>query len=160
MSRPTPLRELLARLAALLPGGAVRTKAVLFALVGVVNASVDFCVFAFFHLYLGVDLVTSNVLAWLVAVSGSYVINTNVTFAAESGRILRLRDYFGFAASQVAGLLANTATVLVASYAVPVLVAKLLAIGASFVVNFSLTHLVVFPAHRARIGGKAEPERD
>jgi hypothetical protein len=46
----------------------------------------------------------------------------------------------------------------VASYAVPVLIAKLLAIGASFVVNFSLSHFVVFPAHRARLSGK--PERD
>jgi putative flippase GtrA len=54
------------------------------------------------------------------------------------------------------GLLANTTTVFVASYfialflhvpgdaALPVLLAKVLAIGASFLVNFSLSHFVVF----------------
>ena len=39
---------------------------------------------------------------------------------------------------------ANTVTVLVLSYAVPVLIAKLFAIGVSFVVNFSLSHFIVF----------------
>ena len=35
------------------------------------------------------DLIAANVLAWMVAVSGSYVMNSYVTFAAESGRKLR-----------------------------------------------------------------------
>ncbi len=35
------------------------------------------------------DLIVANVLAWMVAVSGSYVMNSYVTFAAESGRKLR-----------------------------------------------------------------------
>jgi putative flippase GtrA len=46
--------------------------------------------------------------------------------------------------SQIAGLVANTATVVIASYFMPVLVAKVLAIAVSFVVNFSLSHLFVF----------------
>ena len=46
--------------------------------------------------------------------------------------------------AQIAGFLANTTTVLVASYFMPVLVGKLLAVGVSFVVNFSLSHFVVF----------------
>ena len=46
--------------------------------------------------------------------------------------------------SQVAGLVANTATVLAASYFMPVLIGKVLAIGVSFLVNFSLSHFVVF----------------
>jgi putative flippase GtrA len=70
--------------------------------------------------------------------------NTMTTFAHESGRQLRARAYFTFAISQVAGLVANTATVFVASYFMPVLLGKLLAIGASFLVNFSLSHFVVF----------------
>ena len=70
--------------------------------------------------------------------------NSLTTFARESGRELTLKAYVGFAVSQLAGLVANTATVLVASYFMPVLVGKLLAIGASFLVNFSLSHFVVF----------------
>ena len=57
---------------------------------------------------------------------------------------MRARAYITFAISQVAGLVANTATVFVASYFMPVLLGKLLAIGASFLVNFSLSHFVVF----------------
>ena len=70
--------------------------------------------------------------------------NSLTTFARESGRELRLTSYFNFALSQVAGLVANTATVFVASYFMPVLIGKVLAIGASFLVNFSLSHFVVF----------------
>ena len=44
----------------------------------------------------------------------------------------------------VGGLIANTLAVFVASFWIPVLAAKLLAILASFVVNFSLSHFVVF----------------
>ena len=79
-----------------------------------------------------------------VAVSGSYVMNSFITFAPESGRQLRWRAYGAFVASGVAGLITNTATLVVASYWLPVLAAKLLAIAASFMVNFSLSHFVVF----------------
>jgi putative flippase GtrA len=67
-----------------------------------------------------------------------------ITFAAESGRRLSIKSYLTFAVTQVAGFLANTATVLLASLFIPVWAAKLLAIGASFAVNFSLSHFVVF----------------
>lgn len=143
------LRLLPLPLLRLLPGRAVRIKAIWFASIGIVNASVDFAVFALLYLQADLGVVIANSIAWLVAVTCSYVLNSTITFAAESGRVLRLRDYLTFAASQVAGLIANTATVLVASFFVPVLVGKVIAIGVSFLVNFSLSHFVVFPAHRA-----------
>jgi putative flippase GtrA len=123
---------------------AIVLKAASFAAVGVVNAAVDFAVFSFAYYYLGLPIVTANVMAWLVAVSGSYVMNSLTTFARESGRELRAKAYFAFMISQVGGLLANTTTVFVASYFMPVLLGKVLAIGASFLVNFSLSHFVVF----------------
>ena len=123
---------------------AVALKAVSFALVGVVNATVDFGVFSFFYYFLGFPIIASNLISWLVAVSGSYVMNSMTTFAAESGRKLRFKSYASFLLAQVAGLIANTTTVIVASVFIPVLVGKLLAIGASFLVNFSLSHFVVF----------------
>jgi putative flippase GtrA len=119
-------------------------KALSFAVVGLVNSAVDFGVFSFAYYYLALPIIAANVAAWFVAVTGSYVMNTLTTFARESGRELTLKAYVGFAVSQLAGLVANTATVLIASYFMPVLVGKLLAIGASFLVNFSLSHFVVF----------------
>jgi putative flippase GtrA len=123
---------------------AIVLKAMSFAAVGLVNSAVDFGVFSFAYYYLELPIVTSNVMAWIVAVSGSYIMNSLTTFARESGRELRAKAYFTFLISQLAGLVANTTTVFVASYFMPVLLGKLLAIGASFLVNFSLSHFVVF----------------
>jgi len=145
---------------------AVALKAVSFAMIGVINALVDLGVFSFFHFYVGFPIIPSNLISWSVAVTGSYVMNSMVTFAAESGRKLRLKSYASFLLAQVAGFLANTATVLIAAAAIPlvwraafgadtplalgghvidpVLIGKVLAIGASFLVNFSLSHFVVF----------------
>jgi len=55
-------------------------------------------------------LIAANTPSWIVAMSGSYVMNSFITFAAESGRRLRWRDYVTFAASGIAGAVTNTAT--------------------------------------------------
>jgi putative flippase GtrA len=152
----------------------VALKAVSFALVGVVNAAVDYGVF---FLALGVlstwpsvvelalkltvscnclsvetwIIIPANVIAWFVAVSGSYVMNSYTTFAVESGRKLRWRDYGTFVASGVAGVIANTTTVVIAAQFVPVWAAKLIAILVGFVVNFSLSHFFVFRPRERRM---------
>ena len=119
-------------------------KAASFAAIGLVNMVVDATIFFLALRYVTSSLVFSNVLGWIVAVSSSYVMNSAITFAAESGRQLRLRDYLRFAASGLAGLTANTLTLLFVAQYFPIWVAKFAAIGAGFVVNFSLTHFVVF----------------
>jgi putative flippase GtrA len=119
-------------------------KAGSFAAIGVVNTLVDFGLFALAVEVLGLPLVPANVLAWSIAVSGSYVMNSYTTFAAESGRKLSARAYGTFIVSGIVGLIANTTALVLASYIVPVLIAKLVAIGVSFLVNFTLSHIVVF----------------
>jgi len=123
---------------------AIALKAASFAAVGLMNSAVDFGVFSLAYYVLELPIVPANVMAWAVAVTGSYIVNSLTTFAHESGRKLSVRDYISFALSQAVGLVANTATVLVASYFMPVLIGKVIAIGASFLVNFSLSHFVVF----------------
>jgi putative flippase GtrA len=144
-------------------------KAASFAMVGVVNTLVDYGVFLVARAVLSgsaaglaaigslndfcqcsnataTTLVIANLISWSVAVTGSYVMNASITFAAESGRQLRLRAYLTFVASGIAGLLTNTAALLFAAEVLllPVWLAKAVAILASFVVNFSLSHFVVF----------------
>jgi putative flippase GtrA len=114
---------------------AVTFKAVVYALVGAVNTTIDYGVFLAAHAVLGLPLIAANTLSWMVAVSNSYMLNSTITFAAESGRKLRWSAYFTFVASGVAGWLANTA--------------KLLAVMASFIVNFSMSHFVVFRVRRS-----------
>jgi len=145
---PAPLQNLLDRLTVAWHERAVALKAASFAMVGVVNTAIDFSVFWTTVHFLGWPLVPANVLAWLVAVSFSYVMNSFITFGPESGRVLRWRDYATFLASGVAGMVASTATLFALSYVLPVLAAKLISIAISFVVNFSLSHFVVFKARK------------
>ena len=151
------------------PSRALSRKAFTFALIGVLNTAVDYVLFlaarvAYMHAppalaafaWLAgicrcgapdtVLLIAANITSWIVAASGSYVLNSSITFAAESGRKLRWRDYITFVVSGIVGLLANTATLVVAAQALllPVWFAKALAILASFVVNFTMSHFVVF----------------
>lgn len=147
---PASLQSTLDRLGKAWHERTVALKAASFAVVGVVNSAVDFGVFSFAYYYFGLPIVAANTLAWVIAVTGSYVLNSTITFAAESGRKLGVKRYFGFALSQVAGFLANTATVwcLVTLAHVPAWAAKLAAIVVSFTVNFSLSHFVVFRARK------------
>lgn len=151
---PAPLQNLLDRLTVAWHERAVALKAISFAMVGVVNTAIDFSVFWTTVHFLGWPLVPANVLAWLVAVSFSYAMNSFITFGPESGRVLRWRDYLTFLASGVAGMVSSTATLFALSYVMPVLVAKLISIAVSFVVNFSLSHFVVFRARGSRGGAE------
>ncbi len=143
-----PLQSILERLRKAWHERAVALKAVSFALVGVVNTGIDLSVFWTAARYLGWPLVAANVLAWLVAVTFSYMMNSFTTFGPESGRILRWRDYMAFAASGVAGMVSSTAVLYALAYVVPLLAAKLVSILVSFAVNFLLSHFVVFRARR------------
>jgi putative flippase GtrA len=119
-------------------------KMISFGFIGLGNTAIDLGVFTFSYQVLGLPLVPSNVLAWLVAVSSSYVMNTMITFRAESGRILRCRDYLSFVASGGLGVAATTTTLVVLSSYMPVLVAKLFSLLIGFVINFAMSHFVVF----------------
>src|SRR6476659_5531613 len=128
MTFSSRIKDLLERF---LPGWldpALVLKAISFALIGCVNAAVDFIVFSIGYFYFGLPIVPANLMSWSVAVTNSYVLNSMVTFAAESGRRLTFSRYLAFVTTQVGGLVANTITVVVASYFMPVLFAKVLAI--------------------------------
>jgi putative flippase GtrA len=162
-------------------------KAVSFALIGVVNVLIDTTVFFLANWSINatpaalrplealadacrctshesIVLVTANTMSWMVAVSCSYVMNSHITFAAESGRRLRWKSYGTFLASGVLGYLANTTTLVIAASfipeehakdLIPLLAAKGVAVLASFVVNFTMSHFVVFrarPAAREDLG--------
>jgi putative flippase GtrA len=178
------LSSLAERLSARLPNRKLSLKAVSFALIGVVNTLVDYCIFLVARAALNsspsaqalfdsvsascrcadpttVALIAANMMSWIIAVSGSYILNSSITFAAESGRKLRWRAYVIFLVSGIVGWLANTTTLVVGAQVLglPVWVAKAVAILASFVVNFSLSHFVVF-RHRPAAGVTAVDARE
>jgi putative flippase GtrA len=142
----SPPQSLITRVLRVIRDPILLKKVFSFGVIGVANALVDLGVFLLALRYVTSSLVIANVIAWMVAVSGSYVLNSVFTFAAESGRVLRWRDYVTFAASGILGVIANTTVVVIAAewLLLPVVVAKILAIGAGFLVNFSMSHFVVF----------------
>ncbi len=86
-------------------------KALSFALVGVVNTAVDASVFFLLLAYVTSSLIAANVAAWFVAVTGSYVMNSFTTFAAESGREAAAEGLCWLRRLRHRGVIANTTTV-------------------------------------------------
>lgn len=117
-----------------------------FAMIGVGNTLIDFGVFTVAYKIIGLPIVASNVVAWMVAVSCSYVLNTYITFHVESGSQIRYRDFLAFAASGVLGMVMTTTVLVLLSHYVHVLLAKAMSILIGFAVNFTMSNLVVFRA--------------
>lgn len=153
MKLPPAFESLIERFAPAWLDRALLIKAISFGLIGCVNTVVDFAVFSLGHLYFGLPIVPANLISWSIAVTNSYVLNSTITFAKESGRRLNFKSYLAFAATQLGGLTANTITVVALSYFIPVLFAKLIAIGASFTVDFTLSHLLVFRRREQKTSG-------
>jgi putative flippase GtrA len=141
---PSAVQDLIDRLHAASRGRPTLFKAVSFALIGFVNTAIDFSVFSLGYYFLGLPIVAANLFSWVIAVSTSYVLNSTITFSVDSRRELTMRSFGTFALAQLAGFAANTTTVVFASHFMPVLFGKVMAIGVSFAVNFSLSHFVVF----------------
>jgi putative flippase GtrA len=123
---------------------AVLAKLFSFASIGVVNVVVDVTIFFIAYNILHLPLILSNIIAWTVAVSGSYAMNTKITFGRETGGAFRLAHYLRFAASGILGVIVETTTLVALSHYTGVLVAKLISIVTAFGINFSMSHFVVF----------------
>lgn len=144
MSLPAPIANLAERVSAAWRGNAVSLKAISFALVGLVNTAVDATIFFLMLGYVTASLVIANVTAWFIANTGSYVMNSFTTFSAETGGKLNAKHYMGFVGSGLVAVTASTITVVAAANVMPVWAAKGIAILVSFVVNFTITHFLVF----------------
>src|ERR1044072_3833608 len=169
MPLPVPLETLRVRVTDAWQRRAVSLKALSFATVGLINTAGDATIFVLMLAFVTSSLIVANVRAWLVAVTGSYVMNSFTTFSAETGGKLRLKDYLGFVASGLVAVSATTVTVLLVDMFLPTwapwtaetrpgnitvatAIAKGVALLVSSVVNFSITHFVVFRARPGEMG--------
>ena len=177
MAQLSPSESVRAKLASIWRNRPLGLKAITFALIGLVNSAVDYVGFLLARAALGhspaalsviasiadrchcgrpgtVLLIVANMMSWTVAVTGSYILNSSITFANESGRRLSWRRYLTFVVAGIAGLIANTTTLVFAAQVLllPVWLAKAFAVLASFVVNFSLSHFVIFRVRSGAAG--------
>jgi len=123
-----------------------------FGLVGLVNAAIDAAVFfstlavlksVASSIHGDWALIFANTIAWIVAVSCSYLLNSRFTFGRQHHE-LSVRAYLLFAFSQIGGFVAHSGMLLLASKYFPLPLAKLFGIGVGFVVNFTLARVIVF----------------
>ena len=128
-----------------------------FGIVGAINGVVNYgvtvgvTILVLVPLALGgndIALGVAKALGWAVAVSNSYLLNTLFTFAKESGGRLSWPTYARFVASGTLGLAVEVVSFLVAVRYLPLSLAAVVPIGLSFIVNFTMTRLVVFPAKK------------
>jgi putative flippase GtrA len=122
----------------MLRSGAIGLKAISFRADRVINTAIDYSVFLLARATLkriptGVALftalsgrwgcsspktllsITPNMTSRLIAATGSYILNSSITFAAESGRKLCRRAYATFVVSGIVWLIANTRTLVFAA---------------------------------------------
>ncbi len=127
---------------------AILVKAVSFAIVGLVNTGIDFGVFTFAYYYLGWHILVAN--ADRLAAGGQQLLRHEFTdhICGGIGTPAEPASLHYVHLAQTGGLIANTATVFVLSYFMPAWMAKILAIGASFIVNFYTVASRGFPSAR------------
>lgn len=114
-----------------------------FALVGVGNSVIDFCVFYAGHEKIGLSIVLANLLAFLVAVTFSYVINSLYTFSRPHQELLNVRKSLLFVLGAILGFIVATAVLLLLAKMMNLYVAKLLAMIVSFCVNYNLSRAIL-----------------
>jgi len=119
-------------------------EAARFSIVGVINTLIDFAVF--FFLVWGIDLhvVPANVCAFAAGVTNSYFANKHWSFRHRRSRLGTGVQLPLFVAVNLGGMALSTLIVWGLADVVPLVAAKVLATGASFVWNFIGSRQLVY----------------
>ncbi len=120
----------------------------IFAGVGILNTAIDIVAFTCFYELVGLDVISSNVLAFAIAVTNSYVLNQFITFADRGRGGMPLRRFLRFFVIALAALTVSTAIVYLISQFTHPLIGKLVATVASTFINYIGSHRLVFTPER------------
>lgn len=115
-----------------------------FAVVGLINFSIDVAVFSVALYWLGMHLIVANTIAYSVATINSYLMNKYWTFAGRSARAITTTEFTRFLIFNIGGLLLSNLTVFVLAEFVLPLIAKLGAVAVTFVWNYYTIRRFVF----------------
>jgi putative flippase GtrA len=117
-----------------------------FVAIGLVNTAIDISAFACLYELAGLGVVSSNVLAFLLAVSNSYVMNRLITFADKHSGRGTTESFVRFVTVAVVAMAASTAVVYLASQVMHPLIGKLIATAVSTFINYIGIDRFVFSA--------------
>ncbi len=119
-------------------------QAIRFAVTGVLNTGLDFAVFSALVFLIDLNIFIANTAAFLVAVSFSYTVNKVWTFSGQSSGHTVLSEWIRFTVISVGGFLLATLVLYLLVPALPIMIAKIIATGASFLWNFLLVRFHLF----------------
>ena len=112
--------------------------------VGLINTGIDFSIFSIALFVANTSLVVANTIAYCVATANSYLMNKYWTFAGGSMTVVSTNEITRFLGFNLVGLaLSNIVVVSLAKF-VPVMMAKIGAIGVTFVWNYLTIRRFVF----------------
>lgn len=114
-----------------------------FTVVGALNTVIDFAVFYVLYEIFELWFVFAHILAFFVALTNSFVFNSLWTFK-NLKRDKLLRQVSSFVVVGLIGLLFSTVTLFIAELFVHVYVAKVFAMAASFLWNYTGSSIFVF----------------
>ena len=115
-----------------------------FAVVGTINLGIDLAVFSILYYLLGAHILVANTIAYALATINSYLMNKFWTFASRSDEKVTSSEFARFVAFNLGGLAVSNLTVFVFAKIVPAIVAKLGAVGVTFVWNYLTIRRFVF----------------
>lgn len=121
----------------------MRLEFLRFGLVGVVNTFVDFVVFVLLYRLTDIDPLLCNGIAFLVAVTNSYLMNHHWTFR-DTGSTLSFKAYIRFVVLNTGGLLIGTLAIVLLGEYMPLELAKLIAAGLTLIWNYTCSKMFVF----------------
>lgn len=114
-----------------------------FSFVGLVNTGIDFAIFSLLFYAYGTPYVVAHVLAFFVALANSFLMNALWTFKNLKREQL-VRQIGAFVLVGAGGLVLSTITIYILAGYMPVLLAKIGAMGVSLIWNYVGSWIFVF----------------
>lgn len=129
-----------------------------FGCVGVLNTLIDSGVFFLMCDIAGINEIASNVTAYLLAATNSYFLNSRFVYRDAE---FSLKKYTSFLTANVSVLIISTVSILLLTNFVPYkIIAKLITIPITVIINFVLQRFVVFRKSADKYISESEEKND
>lgn len=132
-------------------------ETITYTIFGVLTTVVDYVASYIFFYKIGFSEITSNNIAWVLAVAFAYITNKIFVFESkETGFMVLLREIVSFAAARIVTLIITDVFLVITSQiGIPFLVAKLLISVIVIILNYFFSKLFIFKKTK-NDGGKNE----
>jgi putative flippase GtrA len=115
-----------------------------FGLVGVANTGIDIGIFSFLFFVLDLPLLAANTTGYLVALTGSFLLNKNWTFAETKTQGRTGRQYLLFVGLGLGGLALSNIAVWSLTHLMPEFASKVASVVVVFAWNYVTSRMIVF----------------